>query len=1140
MEYDLETFRTVSNPSGGTKYRYCLSSAFYDVFTDGHGDYHMAREYRDSLWMRIQFYENQILYHPYPVFENNGVKVLAGSREDVLKQVLGLPDEMYYRKDPQTQKDVLLGTAEIFHRIRFEDGLFEGYGKIPPYLSPEEMLSRDDFAVTGAVNALVAKGFYLMDPSQIFSLLDPEIPFPIYVDGKLLRQEGYDVDITPEELLISFTINPTMVTREGFIREYQGIRNKSVEELAQMAFAPIPEGIDVSRRQLIYALRGHFFGIAREILNEYFERDYFIYNFLAPSVLKKNIGHDFAPCPYVACGRRFPLLAQDFRVVEEKDGQAVETFHPTNYALRKGDSHKLLFSYSAVHRFFEKNPQYRYLPALYVALMGLPYEAFRYVQYFDFENGTAEQFLACFPVVDSGMGFRGSYPIPLSDDLGLLVYGKGNDDLYFFLREKEGNDFYISNYFSFAERKDVPYFLVGKPEGSNAQDALAGSYPFYSEVLSEMEKNEPEAAHSWLPLLRAFLLADEKNGVLPTIQKFFDLLQEGVLSTEAAKTALEKNPGLDWRQFLLFVDQALLDAFREDQRQEKQESELPDFWVGEEVFYDPLLPLPYVHRGRYFLGYSEKPDSEVYLDEGDLELLVNLVSIFMRYFEKQGSFDYPDVVFNVEMVRTMSFTNELGLAAFLGVPISAVNSNKKPGGSLLTRKGISLFDRKDHQRMIAKDRLFRRVVLFRDALRKGYYSLSQQKQNVPLYCLEGKDERLELLENPTLLLGAVGLLGRASMLYEMPGMTLLTYAPSRAARLLLPYLKGDKPMEDEGPNARYSHLAVRLSGDFLYARMLEFAKERFPFEKRRSSLFFSPVPTEKGTVEVSYGWIFNAYRTGPEQEWALAEEDIPLLLKAFSLLPGRPSGRPSAGERVFLMETLGLPLVLFPSFSPLLLRKTLDAKALKKAVKVRKRPKVLEEGSPKANDVFLYEDCRMGGYHESSALRREALKEGLFVPTHQAILDDDAMDFQPFLSLDETEALRCLCGLQIVAGEPLSGPVKSYLLPRPLVYAEEVEAFLNFVVPKAGLSEDDRFYLKEMLMYLYEKDPRILLTAGKLISTPTIEKWRNHMKLALHGFRLPTIRKRSLAFTSFYVALFVFAQEQMAYYRISRGHDQPD
>ncbi|MFA6625083.1 MAG: hypothetical protein WCS80_04910, partial [Bacilli bacterium] len=204
MEYNYELFTTDREKSTLTSYNQILSGAFYDVYSNGVGDFHMAVEDQASLLERIKFYSEYIFQKPYLVFDKNpGMSNNVVPPNMVLSQVLGLPQDVLDFVDKGNKKSPNISTDAIVKAIHFEEGLFSGYGSADKV--NKDILRSDHYSILGCINYLISKGIFFQNLERLIKADDPNGSYyPVYVDESLLPEKWFKEKETSEKLLFDF------------------------------------------------------------------------------------------------------------------------------------------------------------------------------------------------------------------------------------------------------------------------------------------------------------------------------------------------------------------------------------------------------------------------------------------------------------------------------------------------------------------------------------------------------------------------------------------------------------------------------------------------------------------------------------------------------------------------------------------------------------------------------------------------------------------------------------------------------------------------------------------------------------------------------------------------------------------------
>ncbi len=527
MKFSAELFTTDEFMSYDTKYEKEYDGAFYDVYMDYNGSFHMAIEDKASLLERVYFYNEYLSKGRYPVYMESSAELYENQRpEDIIAQVLGLPIDVM-TKTRKNGDTYMLPVTEIIDRIHFEDGLYRGYGTLEGMLD-ENFLNSDHYSIIGAMNYLIENGIFLQNLERIYepSRDDPSY-FPIYVDERKIPDKYLNEPETGEKLFFDFFSHPLMTTKENYLATFGKVNGMTFSEKIAFAFENLDEKEDIMERELCIALRYYFFGICRSLINEFYQKE-FHKTFLYSSVLdtafecSNSVFGDF----YI--GPVFTMYRTKNYVLSMVDGHYVRQIAYSPYYCFEEDKKKIKLAFEGVKRFFSVHPKLSYLPMLFVKLMGLPYPAFEKVKYFDFERGTVNQFIEL--LYDDMIKYESPIQIgivlPLYTPTGILIpYDMCQSYIPFYLNHFKSDIFY-SEPALFSE-KCMEDCLCFHGKTKESLSFFGGDCKLYDKLLEFDSKDEAD-------IFQVVKDGAIEKGCYTLIRDYYRYMNDGYTAMEAA------------------------------------------------------------------------------------------------------------------------------------------------------------------------------------------------------------------------------------------------------------------------------------------------------------------------------------------------------------------------------------------------------------------------------------------------------------------------------------------------------------------------------------------------------------------------------------------------------------------------------
>jgi hypothetical protein len=1158
MTYNSILFATDKEEDYRTPYRYQLTGAFYEVYTNGEGDYHMSKEDKASLEERVHFYKEDVVKGKYPIYDSKFGMVQQdapiGSIE-VLTQVLGLPVEMIMKKDSQTGKVVSKTPEEVLASISFEDNLYFGYGSPTADLN-ESVLKNTNLMVAEAINYLISHGFYFLETDQIIDETYEPV-YPVFIDESKIPAKYLKVKETSDKLLIDFVKDPLAVTPDIFLKIYKPLDSMPLAKKYALAFSEDIPG----KEGLQEALRNYFYAIFRSLLNEYFGKYFANDHVFSRTVLDHEIGLLDCSFPFIAIGSHLRMTGADCRRFEKNGDSVKETLAPNIYSLSPHDKKNLESLYPWVKSYFDCHPDLGYLPSLFIRELGLPYEAFEIARFFDFRRGTLAQFLALFDVLNP-IDYEGQGILtPLPDDQGVYRYPGDTPrltipDYCYYTNSFIGHGFYLSNPYAFFKDPMNQSYLLFFTDKADKKilPLLKGNSRAYLRGLEKYQANHFDVHQNPDDLsdFKGFLMKDLENGdIVPSIRDYFAKLNQGKTSLEAlGELALPEI--ITPRGFMLLI----LNVFKLTLEPEvskyfhkitsnldRKHFEAATFG---DFFEDPYLPLPSVHKGHYFIGYSKDDTSEIYFDSSDKEALINLHEMFRTFFLPHGSFPYAYSSNGLEMMHDIDFpvqTDFLLESFWLGLPVEAVVSLdplKDPISQLRFQDHIGMDQFKDHHELISKDDSLRYCYIVKEMARRGILPLGRDYQSKPFYCLRKKADPLALfylspdvIKNYLLNDSVVSL--RPDIVEDLKQ----SLAIRRKMVLLdddafrdqfLAYVLGKQPGNLNNATTRWVYAAaVSYSGLLRKAFYESISHELFQTETSWSLGSY-----RYQAFYVAPGSNFYAYSlTGEWDSFTLDQSDFAVLKSSLETLRVRTKALSNKEEKArVITHDLGLPAVFTKKLYHLL-RTTLKPsdEALTAIFGFTPRPNTVVNRLPSYLDDF-HINLSENHFGKSTYLNHELLSQGLFFAKDTDILTSDAMSMESLVShLDET--FQQITSYRISLSQTLSGDIRNIFRPLPAAYASSVDFYLNEI--KAYCQDNNYlFFLKENLIALYDSVPDFLVKGINLLHDGSGKAFLSYFRPYLHKTDTPLLKMTTQPEWILYgIAYFLFLQEQMLVFFIA-------
>jgi hypothetical protein len=1152
MEYTPELFKEDKEPSFNTKYRYELSGAFYDVYSDSDNDYHMAIEDMDSLLERIHFYTHYISILRYPVYTTMyGQRYETASNPEVLYQVLGLPLSVMSRIDKDKNR-VPLTCDEILNRIHFENGLYQKEETQNTFT--EAVLESTSMPVIEAINYLIANGVFCLNPERALHdpALESEMFYPIFIDETKLPESFKAVNEDSDKMLMDFADKIYLLNKDDYLRTFKRLDNMTISQKAAIAFGPFKP---LNQADFVFqmTLRNYFFALIRGLLNDFFFKRYNVKHLFKGSVLDHDLETTNIRTRFAYFGTPFFMTTSDYRVFKKKDDQVTEEFIPTNYQFSLEEKNRIETAFIGTKAYFLKHPQLGFVPSIFLKMMGLPYPAFETARFFDFEHGDSKHFLDLFTFYE-GRSFKQSGIVTFFAETNgtLFLPETGYNPLFYTKIKLADEGFFVYNRTTVYEARQ--HFYSAHYEGKDPKilALFTGDTDTYKKGLDESEKISYETSPLGADFanLRTFISQDDSDGHLATVRKYFDLLNQGYSSKEA-ESLVSIEPKINVNSFHELIDFAIHYLFSKDiEHFFSSITNLHDRKIfqlvseGEE-FNDPYLPIPQVYKGRLFLTYKDK-DGSFYFDSKDQEALTNLHKIFRRFFLASGSFLYSISLYDSEYLYRFAFqpcTDYSVEALFLGIHLevlSTLDLSKDLISQLKFKDNISLFDQPKQEEVLHFDQSLALMLVFRESLNRGVYILGRENTNRPFYSLREKaDDNLRLYFSPDFIKLCLKEEEIKTSLNPANIEAIIQMSDSDFRSSFSDYAYGmrnfyePKKGLDKGIADIASDYAGHLNRSFYQMVYHSFFHDE---EKSRHYLVSYPHVINGTLYYVSPGPLFFAFSKSKDiNTFYLLKDDEEGLLFALNATIKKYSYLKTKKERA-RMETneLGLPVCFMEPFYRLLCNSSHPSKK-----EIEKLFQFKDEHLP-LNDLPSFKDPlrtvnpTFDNLLSSTQLKNKALHQGFFMASATDMFDSELDDDQK-LANNLTSNLIYLESFLVKVSDNPTGDVKQILLSSGLVYSNYLTEFIQ-EYSKTSLKPDFLFYASEALQYANHEDDHFIVKVINLLQGENQEKFFTYVEKLFRNFRLKEFRKTiPMDFIYGIVALFALNLEQILVYRISKG-----
>ena len=1088
MKFNAELFKTDVIPALDTPYVKEYSSAFYDVYEDEEGKFHMAEEDKDSFLERVYFYNTFFSKEKYPLYSNEPADVYENQNpEDILSQVLGLPYPVITRKRKDGEVYVLPVT-EIIDRIHFEKGIYKGHGIFEDgdYLA-DDFLNGNHYSIIGAMNYLIAHGIFFQNLERIYCpYRDEPFYYPIRVDERKLPKEYLDEKETGDKLFFDFATHPLLINVENYTKTFSRIDSLSFTEKINLAFLPLEEVANPVERELRISLRRYFFAICRDLIRKYYKEE-FNKTFLYKTVLDHDFEIRNTNFGDFYIGPVFNMAQAKIYAVHKENGEYSGETVVSPYFCFEEDKKKLKLAFEGVKRYFDNHKDLCYLPQLFIKLMGLPYPAYEQLKFFDFRRGNVNQFLALLYEEPRHLDYllNGGLMLPLLVPGGVLVpYEKCKSAVPFYHNLELHNVFMNEPaFFSECYVEDFVFFFS---KGGTIYSFLQGDKK-KCDCTFAINKQEDT------PIFELLKSSPVENGCYKIIHDFYMTVNEGYSAIEAANMigideVMEPSVFVMTMVYMLFNE--LVDtAFKKIENKTSNVTPynlFPAVLLVDEGKTD--IRLYQLHRN-FITSFEQK---RLFFFADDQKYVENVLKLgkHLAYYDEAAlsSGFYGDNTHYVDLYR------EDLPDSLVGVPLLSYNP-------LYTEK-TSLFDDEKLLSLLLEIPEVQYEYLFRKSLQNGIYLLGEDDMPRPFYIADKTlvPEKIRtMIDEEVVSISYFGKVDTETCSFndfftkrDFHTLYLSTFMGKFVEGVLTPK---KEEMYQSVFLLRYSGSLQKAWFDYLSGKT--------------DSVFFGYYKTktkEGKDIYVAPGISFSAFSYSDDiSSFFFPKSDLPYMVQVIQKMVDYSSTTLQRTKPEIAVYSSGIPAMFYTKLLKMINRQ----EKINEETLMRYFTFVDEDIDESIvlniKDHFFLEETNINNRYTSYQLRRALMKEGLYLYPQTDIhnLDLDAnpklnqfMAVPLYDSLDPARA----CSLS-----DIKGFVRQSLLPDMMFYEAFVEKMMNMCQNGENNKEWNLFYVKEFLLFSFYEDHEIIL------------KWMDclyHNFICLEAFNdnfyRPIVKKHSL------------------------------
>ena len=1069
MNYGIKLFKGEVDDLGfDSIYNTRLVGAFYTLYTkEGDSNFYMSKSDEASFKERIYFYDHFLDKNNYPCFDEKAGLIYSDySVTTLLSQFLGI--HPLSLEIDESRKCTT--TKEILDRIIFVDGLEESC-----YLNKsinENVLFTNDVSVKHAINNLIANGVFLLNPEKIYSADNHEnVNYPIYFDFEKMPSYLLQEEEDATKLLMDFVANPHLITQKDFNEYFKPLDYMSLKEKSKLAFSHMNDLFDNAiQKELILALRRYFYALIRKILNEFYFKNYQRRGLCGFTVLD----HDFEVKDYVGRfvyqGLFFDVYADDYRTFEFKDGKVIQKFKPDFRYFDIADKESLRRGFDIVKKFFDRNLQYGYMPALFLRMMGLPYAALKLFENYDFKNGDSSSFLNMIEFKEISY-LKAGIVLSFLDKYGYQnSINNMNSYIPYLFRDLKKNGLFISDPNALFEIGNQFYlFNIGESKDSTLKKLITGDSKTYKDSFNKFIKyiddTQPSSEKETISNIKRFLLNDEVNSTLMTIKKYFDLLSTSLSSFEA-QVLLKEECRTSFNDISLLINLVFLYSFDKKLTNKidklSTNSKCESFCLSQiskgRYFYNPFLKYKTVIAGRNFLVYKDE-NGKLYMDEDDRISLFNLIDIYFYYYHRY--FHYTLFAFGKEFIKYHEYDfDDDGLRDFLGLPkelIDTFDFNRDLKQQINFEKNISMYNDVRQRDMIKDDPTLNFYVVFSKMLEKGVLFLQRYGDAPFLYHKKNSFWVINSYLSDEMILDFS--LKEGKELYEIKLSHLKRDKVCSLIRDIMTNKKiTDIPNIDTKEYSSINNFALRYAGMFVTALYDSIYREAFDMTSGNMYVGYY----KKDGLYIAPGTNFFAFSDNEElSSFGFLKEDA---IKIASYInEGKKQGFIMLENEI---HKLGVPDI----FVPILMQSFKD----KEEITIDDIP--IYEGKKLPTFNGLYSRFGIFGlirFEPNSAfqciqIRHKAIENGMLIFADSDLTDDNLLN--PNIVADAFKSLNSFRNNAVYLSDELNGNVEEFIRMDDVRFFAYIEILTDRLHRKVGYSSDFFFAVKEIMLYCYQND----------------------------------------------------------------------
>ena len=1058
MKFNAELFKTDVIPALDTPYVNVYSGAFYDVYEDEEGKFHMAEEDRDSLLERVYFYNTFFSKEKYPLYSNNSTDVYENQNaEDIVSQVLGLPYPVITRKRKDGEVYVLPVT-EIIDRIHFEKGIYTGHGILEDGDDlADDFLNGNHYSIIGAMNYLIAHGIFFQNLERIYyPFRDDPSYYPIRVDERKLPKEYLDEKETGDKLFFDFATHPLLINVENYTKTFSRIDSLSFTEKINLAFLPLEDIAEPAERELRISLRRYFFAICRDLIREYYKEE-FNKTFLYRTVLDHDFEIRNTNFGDFYMGSVFNMATAKYYVIHKEDGNYSGDLVVSPYFCFEEDKKKLKLAFEGVKRYFDNHQDLCYFPQLFIKLMGLPYPAYEQMKFFDFRRGNVNQFLSLLYEEPRQLDypFNGGLMLPLLVPGGLLVpFEKCRSSVPFY-HNLELHNVFINEpaFFSECYVEDFVFFFS---KGGSIHSFLQGDKKKCDRTFA-MNKQEDT------PIFELLKSSPVENGCYKIIQDFYMTVNKGYSAIEAANMigideVMEPRVFVMTMVYMLFNE--LVDVAVKNIENKTNAVAFNNLFPAVLLVEEGEMNADFYQLHRNFITSFEQNRFLFFAD--DQKYVEQIKKLSDRFYYRDGAIltsgFYGGNTHYVDLYRDDLPDSLIGVPLFSFDPLYTENP--------------SLFDDEKLLPLLLEIPEVKYEYLFRKSLQNGIYLLGEDDMPRPFYITDKTlvPEKIKLMIDEEVI--SISYFGKV----DTYNCTFNNYFTKRDFHAL--YLSTFMGKYVEGVLTPKKEERYQCNFLLHYSGYLQ--KAWFDYlSGKTDSVFFGYYKTktkEGKDIYVAPGVSFSAFSYKDDiSSFFFPKSDLPYLVQVIQKMVDYSLTTSQRTKPEIAVYSSGIPAIFYTKLLKMINRQ----EKINEETLMRYFTFVDEDIDESIvlniKNHFFLEETTINNRDTSYQLRRALMKEGLYLYPQTDVHDLDLAANPKFGEFNSMSMDGYIDDARACSLSDLKGFARQSLLPDTMFYESFVERMMNMCKNGENNKEWNLFYVKEYLLFSFYDDHEILL-----------------------------------------------------------------